>query len=200
MHTTMKTTTKASPNESPNIEREASRAEGAGPALDAVVGLGSNIGDRLGYFRHAARGLRADARFSLRAVSSVYETRAVGPAQADFLNAALRVAFVGTPGELLRLALDVERQLGRVRRERWGPRVIDLDVLWIQGVKVESGDLVVPHPRLLERRFALAPLTDVAPDAVDPRTGASLRDALNRLPDDGVRRFGKSNWLDDGPR
>jgi 2-amino-4-hydroxy-6-hydroxymethyldihydropteridine diphosphokinase len=195
MHATMKTTTNISPNESPNIGAEGSRGPSDGPILDAVVGFGGNVGDRLEYFRAAAAGLTADSRVFRAVASAVYETRAIGPSQPDYLNAAVRLSFFGLPQELLELCLDVERGLGRVRRERWGPRVIDLDVLWIAGVCVEVETLIVPHPRLLERRFALGPLADVAPEATDPRTGVRFRDVLGRSPDDEVRHFRKSDWL-----
>ena len=79
------------------------------------------------------------------------------------------------PLELLDALQAIERALGRVRRERWGPREIDLDVLWIAGVVVDDARLVVPHPRLLDRPFALVPLLEVVPAAVDPRTGDPLR-------------------------
>lgn len=84
--------------------------------------------------------------------------------QPDFANAALRVAWVGTPHGLLDVLLHVEAQLGRVRSERWGPRTLDLDLLWWSGSPVASGRLRVPHPGLSERAFALAPLLDVAPE------------------------------------
>jgi 2-amino-4-hydroxy-6-hydroxymethyldihydropteridine diphosphokinase len=105
------------------------------------------------------------------AVSRVYETAPVGPTQPDFLNAAALTTTELAPEKLLDELLAIESSLGRVRRERWGPRVIDLDVLWIEGVAVETPRLVVPHPHLLERAFALAPLLELVPEATDPRTG-----------------------------
>ena len=138
--------------------------------LRAVVGLGANVGDRLASLRAAVRAL--GERCDLEATSRVYETAPVGgPQQDDYLNAAVRVEWPGTPEELLDAVLAIEQSLGRVRRERWGPRVIDLDVLWIEGLAVASERLVVPHPRLIERAFALVPLLDVAPDATDPTSG-----------------------------
>lgn len=104
--------------------------------------------------------------------SRVYETAPVGPAQPDFLNAAVLVETELAPEGLLDALLAIEARLGRVRRERWGPRVIDLDVLWIDGIVVDGPRLVVPHPHLRERAFALAPMLELVPDARDPRTGA----------------------------
>jgi 2-amino-4-hydroxy-6-hydroxymethyldihydropteridine diphosphokinase len=140
----------------------------------AVIGLGSNLGDRRANLEAALAELAATAR--VERVSRVIETKPVGgPEQPDFLNAAALVDFDGTPHALLDRLLAIEDELGRVRLERWGPRTIDLDLLWIDGVAVDDPPrLVVPHPRLRERAFALEPLREVAPDARDPRTGEPL--------------------------
>jgi 2-amino-4-hydroxy-6-hydroxymethyldihydropteridine diphosphokinase len=109
---------------------------------------------------------------TIERVSSVYATAPVGgPPQPDYLNAAVVVEVEARPRELLHSLLSIETNLGRVRRERNGPRVIDLDILWIEGVVVKSEELEVPHPRLRERAFALVPMLEVAPGARDPRTG-----------------------------
>jgi 2-amino-4-hydroxy-6-hydroxymethyldihydropteridine diphosphokinase len=125
---------------------------------------------------------------TLRARSSVYETTPVGgPQQPAFLNAAILVECILSPLALLDELQAIEKELGRTRGPgdvRWGPRVIDLDVLWIDGVALEEPRLVVPHPRLTERAFALVPLLEVAPSARDPRTGA----AFTPVTDAGVRR------------
>jgi 2-amino-4-hydroxy-6-hydroxymethyldihydropteridine diphosphokinase len=142
----------------------------SGDALRAVVGLGSNVGDRLGALRAAVRAIARVA--TVEAVSRVYETAPVGgPPQGDYLNAAVLVRYEGAPRALLGELLAIEKEMGRVRREKWGPRVLDLDVLWIEGRVVKEEDLEVPHPGLVERAFALAPMKDVARDAIDPRTG-----------------------------
>ena len=106
--------------------------------------------------------------------SRVYETAPLGKTdQPSFLNAAIAVQWAGSPLELLHALLAIEEALGRIRSQdtvRWGPRIIDLDVLWIDGVVIDDARLVVPHPRLAERAFALVPMLEVAPDAVDPQT------------------------------
>ncbi len=108
--------------------------------------------------------------------SRVYETAPVGgPPQPAFLNAAVLVAWEMAPRDLLVVTQAIERELGRTRDVRWGPRTIDLDLLWIEGVTVDEPDLVVPHPRLAERAFAVAPLLDVAPGAIEPRSGLPYR-------------------------
>jgi 2-amino-4-hydroxy-6-hydroxymethyldihydropteridine diphosphokinase len=137
-------------------------------ARRAVVGLGANLGDRLGAMRAALGELRAVAH--VERTSHVYATAPVGPPQPEYLNAAALVTWEGTPEGLLETLLGIEAKLGRVRSgERFGPRTIDLDVLWIDGVVVDTPTLTVPHPRLKERAFALVPLLEVAPDARDPR-------------------------------
>jgi len=95
----------------------------------------------------------------------VYESAAVGPPQGDYLNAAALVTWDGEPEALLDALLSIEAKLGRVRREKWGPRTIDLDVLWIEGREVRAPRLTVPHPELAKRTFAVAPLLDVVPVA-----------------------------------
>jgi 2-amino-4-hydroxy-6-hydroxymethyldihydropteridine diphosphokinase len=138
--------------------------------LRAVIGFGANLGDRLGAMRAALAELAVVAR--VERTSHVYATAPVGPPQPEYLNAAALVAWEGTSEALLEALLGIEARLGRVRgAERFGPRTIDLDVLWIDGVAEETERLVVPHPRLKERAFALVPLLEVAPDARDPRTG-----------------------------
>lgn len=138
--------------------------------MRVVIGLGANLGDRLGTLRAAAARVGRVAPVLAR--SRVWETEPVGgPPQPAFLNAALLVAWDGEPAALLDALLAIEADLGRVRGVRWGPRAIDLDVLWIEGRVIDEPRLVVPHPRLRERAFALAPLAEVAPDATDPRTG-----------------------------
>jgi 2-amino-4-hydroxy-6-hydroxymethyldihydropteridine diphosphokinase len=148
----------------------------------AVVGLGANQGDRLATMRAALDALRVAAR--VVRVSPVYETAPVGPPQPDFLNAAALLELGGEPVALLELLLATERSLGRVRTEKWGPRTIDLDVLWIEGIALVSPRLTVPHPHLTERAFALVPLLDVEPSAIDPRSGAPFEAPTH----EGIRR------------
>jgi 2-amino-4-hydroxy-6-hydroxymethyldihydropteridine diphosphokinase len=130
-----------------------------------VIGLGGNLGDRIANLRAAVEAIDRVEGVRVVARSAVYETAPVGPPQPAYLNAAIAIETTLTPRALLLALLDVERALGRERRERWGPRTIDLDILTIDGVTVNEPDLVVPHPRLVERAFAIVPLLEVAPDA-----------------------------------
>lgn len=164
-----------------------------GRALDAVVGLGSNLGDRRATLESAIERLAELGE--IRARSLLYETDPVGPPQPDFLNAAVRLQTALTPVELLRALLGIERDFGRERREKWGPRTLDLDLLWIRDQVVDTPELVVPHPRLLERAFALVPLLDVAPEAADPRTGTQYEAVARALDRRSIHVFA-GGWQD----
>ena len=139
------------------------RGGGASGRRRAFLGLGANLGDREAAIRRAVEGLP-----DVVAVSAVYETEPVGgpPGQPPFLNAVVELATDRSPRQLLDVAHRLEEEAGRVRAERHGPRTLDVDVLWVDGETVEEPDLVVPHPRMFERRFVLAPLAELAPDLV----------------------------------
>jgi 2-amino-4-hydroxy-6-hydroxymethyldihydropteridine diphosphokinase len=130
----------------------------------AFLGLGSNLGDRAGYLRAAVAALP-----DLVAVSPVYETEPVGgPAgQEDYLNLVVELDTERSPRQLLELGRSLEETAGRVRTVANGPRTLDVDVLLVGDLVVDEPDLVVPHPRLWQRRFVVEPLGDVAPDLVD---------------------------------
>ena len=134
----------------------------------AYLALGSNLGDRAGYLRGALDALAATDDVTLLAVSNVYETDPVGgPEQGRYLNAVVAIDTVLGPRELLAVSQGIESGARRVRGERWGPRTLDVDVLLVGDARVDEPDLVVPHPRMWERGFVLAPLHDVAPDLVE---------------------------------
>jgi 2-amino-4-hydroxy-6-hydroxymethyldihydropteridine diphosphokinase len=164
--------------------------------LDCVLGLGSNLGDRLGFLRGAARALEAHGEIT--SISALYETLAVGPAQPDYLNAALRFRTSLSPLALLASLLEIERSSGRVRQERWGPRTLDLDLLFIAGRAVDAPGLVVPHRELIRRAFALLPLLDVAPEACDPASGHRYSEVAPELDRTGVRELpnSRAGWLE----
>jgi 2-amino-4-hydroxy-6-hydroxymethyldihydropteridine diphosphokinase len=130
----------------------------------AYVGLGANLGDRETTLRRAIGLLSADVEVDVVAVSTLRETDPVGVVdQPRFLNGAVAVETTLEPRELLETLLRIERELGRVRRERWGPRTVDLDLLLYGNEIVDEPGLRVPHPRLHERRFALEPLAELDP-------------------------------------
>lgn len=167
----------------------------------AWIGLGSNVGDRLGHIR---RGLGCIAKLpgtAVLSVSSVYECDPVGKTdQPRFLNAAVAIETGIEPHDLLRECLRIERLCGRERLERWGPRTLDLDILAYEDRVVCSAGLIIPHPRLRERAFVLLPLAEIAPDLVVPGGAATVAE-LASLADavvSGVTRIDAPPTPDDG--
>ena len=134
------------------------------------VGIGSNVGQRQDFCRRAVDELKNSSQVQVEEVSSLYETTPVGgPPQRSFINLVARLSTDLQPRDLLDLTQSIERRLGReADLVRWGPRVIDLDLLVVEGVSISEEDLEIPHPRLTERRFALVPLLEVDPDLRDP--------------------------------
>lgn len=158
----------------------------------SAVGLGSNLGDRERTLGRAVASLAAFGE--LLAVSSLYETAAVGgPSQGDYLNAAVLIHTQRSARGLLEGLLDTEREAGRVRRERWGPRTLDLDLLLHGDESIDEPGLVVPHPRLGERRFVLEPLAEVWPDPILP-DGRVLAELLGAVAAQEVRRASRPGW------
>jgi 2-amino-4-hydroxy-6-hydroxymethyldihydropteridine diphosphokinase len=147
-------------------------APGRGGERRAFLALGSNLGDRWALLRRAAEQLP-----DVVARSGVYETDPVGgPAgQGAFLNAVVELRTARSARQLLEAAQAAEARAYRVRRERWGPRTLDVDVLWIQGETHDEPDLVVPHPRMWERSFVLVPLEELAPELVEGHLSAADR-------------------------
>jgi len=132
----------------------------------AYLGIGSNLGDRWAHLRAAVVALAGLDPGVV--VSPVYETAPIGgpPGQRSYLNCVARLETTVSPTELLRFIQGVEKERGRVRAERWGPRTLDIDVLVIEGFQSDEPHLVVPHPRMHERAFVLAPLEDLDPSVV----------------------------------
>jgi 2-amino-4-hydroxy-6-hydroxymethyldihydropteridine diphosphokinase len=140
------------------------------PTVRAFLGLGSNLGDRWAHLRRAVDQLRAGNRAPVTAVSRVYETEPMGgpDEQGPYLNLVVELAVApgADPYGLLEECRRLEAAAGRVRAARWGPRTLDADLLWIDGVVMDDPELTVPHPRWRQRRFVLAPLAELAPDLV----------------------------------
>jgi 2-amino-4-hydroxy-6-hydroxymethyldihydropteridine diphosphokinase len=139
------------------------------------IALGSNLGDRRANIARAIELLEVEPKIHIERVSSLYETEPVGfTEQPDFINAVARLNTELSARELLSVVLGVENIMGRKRTIRWGPRVIDVDILIYNDERISEPDLEVPHPRMAERRFVLEPLAEIAPDLVisDGRTVA----------------------------
>ncbi|HEV3446427.1 MAG TPA: 2-amino-4-hydroxy-6-hydroxymethyldihydropteridine diphosphokinase [Gemmataceae bacterium] len=148
----------------------------------AFIALGSNLGDRNANLLAALQALQDRPGIVVKQTSSFYETEPVGgpPGQGLYLNAAARVETRLTPRQLLQALLEVEAQLGRQRQERFGPRTIDLDLLLFDDQVIDEENLTVPHPRLQERLFVLEPLAEIAPKAVHPILGLTIRELLRK--------------------
>jgi 2-amino-4-hydroxy-6-hydroxymethyldihydropteridine diphosphokinase len=144
----------------------------------SFLALGSNLGDRLATLERAARLVDAHPEITVMRSSRVYETAPVGPPQPDYLNAVLEVETALTALELLAATQEIERSLGRVRAERWGARSIDIDLLTFGDEDVDAPGLQIPHPRMHERGFVLAPLLELT---ADPKLPGGRRVATLRL-------------------
>lgn len=152
-----------------------------------VIALGSNLGDRREMLVSALNAMDAHPELSVTAVSSAYESAAVKPSGVDptapeYLNAVALVDSGLSAPELLELLMQIERDHGRERTERWGDRTLDLDIIDFGGQVFDTDDLVLPHPRAIERAFVLAPWAEVDPHA--QTAGLSVRELAIRLSDD----------------
>ena len=157
----------------------------------AYIALGTNLGERLENLKRAVELIDEVDALEVKSVSSVYETRPVGgPEQGNYLNACALIKSELTPTLLLLKLLEIENIMGRVREERWGPRIIDLDLLVYENVIMNTPLLELPHPRLTERDFVLIPLCDIAPDLVITGGGKTVYNLLSTRPRaDDVTRY-----------
>lgn len=151
------------------------------------IGLGSNVGDRLHYLRQAVEALAKLEGTRVKKTSSVYATEPVGvKEQAEFLNAVVEIETVLEMRRLYTSLKEIERALGRTPRQRWGPREIDLDILYYNDVVLNEPELKIPHPEISNRRFVLTPLAEIAPEFVDPIQNLTILDMLQGLDDQSV--------------
>ncbi|MDR1885020.1 MAG: 2-amino-4-hydroxy-6-hydroxymethyldihydropteridine diphosphokinase [Synergistaceae bacterium] len=155
----------------------------------AALGLGSNKGDRLANVRRAVAMTR-ERIGAVTAVSDVFETPPWGVAvQPRFLNACLVVETELPPHGLLSGLKEIENDMGRLKRGKWGPREIDLDILLYDDVQMSDSDLVIPHPYMHERAFVLLPLSEIAPDWRHPASGLLASEMLEKNNADGIIRI-----------
>ena len=132
---------------------------------EVYLSIGTNIGEREKNLQQAVQALMEQSAVQVTHVSSIYETAAVGyTEQADFLNIAVAIETTLIAQEILEVCQSIENELGRVREMRWGPRIIDLDILLYNQETIETESLIIPHPRMFERAFVLVPLQEIAPN------------------------------------
>ncbi|PZV09584.1 MAG: 2-amino-4-hydroxy-6-hydroxymethyldihydropteridine diphosphokinase [Leptolyngbya sp.] len=143
--------------------------------VPCAIALGSNMGNSRKTLQQALTALHQNPYIDVIAQSSLYQTVAIGPPQPDILNACALLKTSLSAQDLLNQLLATEQQFGRVRRERWGPRTLDLDLLFYGQSIITEPALQVPHPRLRERAFVLIPLAEIAPHWRDPVSGQSIR-------------------------
>lgn len=157
----------------------------SGPAASpraVFIGIGANLGPVRENFARALRSIEKHAR--VVAVSSLYESDPVGPQdQPKFTNAVIKIETELSPFDLLDHLKAVEREIGRKKTKRWGPRVMDLDIIFYEDLVISTDSLVVPHPRAHERRFVLEPLLEIDPDARHPSKNMAVRDICSGLGD-----------------
>lgn len=152
------------------------------------LGLGTNLGDRAANLQAAVAGL--SARMVITAVSPIYQTPPWGVTdQPNFLNVCLAAQTDLSPDELLAFLKNLETELGRQPTKRWGPRLIDIDILFYANQLIETENMIVPHPRLAERAFVLRPLADIAPNFVHPALGETIADLSEKVGDDEIRPY-----------
>jgi 2-amino-4-hydroxy-6-hydroxymethyldihydropteridine diphosphokinase len=166
------------------------------------LALGANLGDRETNLRQALELL--SERCTVTAVSSLYRSDAVvpegEPPGPEYLNAVVEVTTQLTPVELLRFVKEVERRIGRTQAKRWAPRLIDIDIVLYGGEMIDTPGLTVPHPRMADRAFVLAPLAELAPEVVHPQLGSTVEELAAGIGRDGLERVRASEWASDALR
>ncbi|MEL6138764.1 MAG: 2-amino-4-hydroxy-6-hydroxymethyldihydropteridine diphosphokinase [Cyanobacteria bacterium J06628_6] len=163
----------------------------------AAIALGSNLGDSAALIAEALARLgavseavpSAVAPIEITARSPLYQTAPVGPPQPEFLNGCALLTTTLSPRQLLHQLLAIEMQMGRVRQRRWGPRLIDIDLILYGDQVVDTPELTLPHPRMHERAFVLVPLSDIAADWVHPILGLTASELVTRVDCSGVNIY-----------
>jgi 2-amino-4-hydroxy-6-hydroxymethyldihydropteridine diphosphokinase len=149
--------------------------------MKCAIALGSNLGDSLRILEKTLEILQEMTGITLKSASSWYKTKAVGPPQPDYINGCAILEVQYSPQQLLEILLEIEKQFGRIRRERWGARTLDLDILLFNDLIVETSHLQIPHPRMRERAFVLVPLAEIAANWIEPVTKKTISELLNKV-------------------
>lgn len=157
--------------------------------MQACIALGSNLGDRIGNIRRSALMLK-ESSIAIVASSDVFETEPWGVCdQPLFLNACLRIDTSLSPRELLLRLKSIESEIGRLSSFRWGPREIDMDIIFADELSINEDDLVIPHPEMHRRAFVLVPLKQVAPEWIHPLLGKSVREMEQQISRNGILKI-----------
>jgi 2-amino-4-hydroxy-6-hydroxymethyldihydropteridine diphosphokinase len=154
-----------------------------------AIALGSNLGDSLATLKSAIATLNNTPEIAVKCHSSWYQTAPVGPPQPDYINACAILEVALEPQQLLAALLEVEIKFNRIRREKWGPRTLDLDLLLYDDLILETPTLTLPHPQMTERAFVLVPLAEIAPDWVHPVTKSAIDQILKTADCSGVQKM-----------
>ena len=154
-----------------------------------AIALGSNLGDSRAILEAALKTLAQTPDILLQERSSWYQTKAVGPPQPDYINGCALLHVKISPQVLLERLLAIEVQFGRVRRERWGPRFLDIDILLYDDLILNTSTLVLPHPLMRERAFVLVPLAEIAPNWVEPVSQKAIAELVQAVDCTGVNRI-----------
>ncbi len=155
------------------------------PMLCAIA-LGSNLGDSLRTLEHTMIILQQTPGIRVKLCSSWYKTVPVGPTQPDYLNGCAILEVELNPHKLLRTLLAIEQQFGRIRQERWGPRILDLDILLFEDLILDTPELQIPHPCMTKRAFVLVPLAEIAPHWIEPVSGETIAQLVQQIDCFGV--------------
>ena len=151
--------------------------------MEYFIGLGTNQGNRLEHLKQA-RQLIEERLGKIKRVSPIYETAAWGlEDQADFLNQVILISSILNPTDVLQSALNIEAEIGRIRLKKWGPRIIDIDILFAENQVLNLDQLTLPHPLIQERNFVLQPLVDLSPNFVHPTLNKTMFQLLKESPD-----------------
>ncbi|GAB4244249.1 MAG: hypothetical protein Kow0049_34050 [Stanieria sp.] len=156
---------------------------------NAVIALGSNLGDSLKILQNSLQSLALIPGIEIEAASSWYQTKPIGPPQPDYLNGCALLSVQQHPEELLVLLQAIEIQFGRIRNEKWGARTLDLDLLLYDDLIFNTSSLQIPHPRMTQRAFVLVPLAEIVPDWIEPRSGKAIASLLTQVDCSGVTKY-----------
>lgn len=161
----------------------------AATTTQSAIALGSNLGDSRATLEAALKNLDQTPGITVKTYSSWYKTAPIGPPQPAYLNGCAILEVQLSPLELLETVLEIERKFGRVRRERWGPRTLDIDILLFADLILSTPELEIPHPRMNERAFVLVPLAEIAPDWIEPVSRDAIGQLVAKVDCSGVRRL-----------